>query len=389
MKKLTKEEFVFRAKEVHGDTYDYSKSVYVNQKTKVCIICSVHGEFWQLPNDHMRGIGCRLCSYKSISNKRRKNFSDFVNIAREVHGNKYDYSQSVYVNNKTPIKIICPIHGEFMQSPYHHLCGHGCILCGFDKTKSAITSNTDAFIEKAIQIHGNKYDYSKVNYTGNKNKVEIICPQHGSFFQTPDSHLSGRGCNQCKSEKARKILFGVGYYDIREPMSKGINRKIYHIWRAMLARCYSDRVQRKQPTYIGCSVCKEWFLFSNFKEYYINNAEEGWCLDKDILYKGNKVYSSQTCCFVPNEINVIIAGRKKKSNLPKGVKKTKYNRYQAAINKQYHDINLGTYSTPEEAFQAYKKAKEAWIKEVANKWKDKLNPNVYEALMNYQVEITD
>ena len=389
MKRLTTEEFISRSKEVHGDKYDYSKTVYVNQKTKVCIICPVHGEFWQVPDDHMRGVGCRKCGYVSASSKNRKILVDFINKAKQAHGDKYDYSQSVYINSKTPIKIICPIHGEFMQVPTIHVQGHGCMLCGFDRMKESITSNTEEFIKKARKIHGNKYDYSNVHYINDKTKVEIVCPIHGSFLQTPDCHLSGRGCNQCKSEKARKALFGVGYYDIREPMSKGINRKIYHIWRAMLARCYSDRVQRKQPTYIGCSVCNEWFLFSNFKEYYINNAEEGWCLDKDILYKGNKVYSPQTCCFVPNEINVIISGRKKKSNLPKGVKKTKYNRYQAVINKQYNDINLGSYPTPEAAFQAYKKAKEEWIKEVADKWKDKLKPNVYEALMNYQVEITD
>ena len=123
-KRLTTEEFITRAKEIHGDKYDYSKVNYVNSSTKVCIICPEHGEFWQTPVLHLRGYRCHFC-YGSV----KKTKEQFINEAKKVHGDKYDYSKVNYKGNKHKICIICNKHGEFSQTPLYHLQGHGCKLC--------------------------------------------------------------------------------------------------------------------------------------------------------------------------------------------------------------------------------------------------------------------
>ncbi|MEE3416938.1 MAG: hypothetical protein VZR53_16420, partial [Prevotella sp.] len=121
----------------------------------------------------------------------------FIEKAREIHADKYDYSKVNYVNNSMKVTIICPEHGEFEQTPANHLCGKGCLLCGRKQTINKRSSNTENFIIKAKEIHGDKYDYSKVNYVNNSTKVTIICPEHGEFEQTPASHLRGSGCPKC------------------------------------------------------------------------------------------------------------------------------------------------------------------------------------------------
>ena len=190
-KKLTQEEFVKRAKQIHGDRYDYSKVEYVDMHTKVCIICPEHGEFWQKPLTHLYsgGHGCIDCV-----NKRPHNKETFIKKSRQIHGDKYDYSKVEYVNNKTKVCIICPEHGEFWQKPEKHMNqGHGCPKCG---GTGKLTQKE--FIDKCKIIHHFKYDYSKVDYINTETKVCIICPEHGEFWQTPHSHLQGADCPFCK-----------------------------------------------------------------------------------------------------------------------------------------------------------------------------------------------
>ena len=183
-------EFIDKAKKIHGNKYDYSKVVYKNNYTKVCIICPEHGEFWQTPNNHLKGYGCSKCSGNC-----KKNNNDFITKAKNIHGDKYEYSKINYINSRTKICIICPEHGEFWQTPNSHLSGCGCPECkkNFHKTK-------EIFVLLSKQIHGEKYDYSKVEYINNSTKVCIICPEHGEFWQTPNSHLSGNGCPKCAIE---------------------------------------------------------------------------------------------------------------------------------------------------------------------------------------------
>lgn len=191
-KKLNRYEFIWKAIQKHGYKYDYRKVNYVDCKTKVCIICPEHGEFWQTPDKHINSKqGCYKCRNIIISEKLKNNINDFIFKARNVHGNKYDYSKVKYVNNFTKVCIICPKHGEFWQTPNNHY-KYGCYKCvGLNKT-------IEEFIKIAKEVHGNKYDYSKVKYKGAKEKVCIICPKHGEFWQTPDSHLNMKtGCPIC------------------------------------------------------------------------------------------------------------------------------------------------------------------------------------------------
>ena len=194
-KKKTKEEFIKEATEKHGDKYDYSKVHYVNSKTKVCIICPEHGEFWQEASGHLRGIGCPKCSGNYIPTTE-----EWVASARKVHGDKYDYSKVEYVNNHTKVCIICSEHGEFWQTPSAHLQGQGCPKCANETNGGRKRLSISSFIKKAREVHGDKYDYSKVEYDGAHTKVCIICPEHGEFWQTPNEHKKGCGCPNCSFE---------------------------------------------------------------------------------------------------------------------------------------------------------------------------------------------
>ena len=184
--------FINKAKKVHGDKFDYSKVNYVNSQTKVCIICPEHGEFWQTPAEHVRGKSCPLCANIKRGSKKRLTIEEFINKAKKVHGNKYDYSKVEYKNASTKVCIICPEHGEFMQIPMAHINGEGCPKCAGKMLK------TEDIIKKFKQVHGDKYDYSKVQYKRMDEKVCIICPEHGEFWQTPSKHiLRNQGCPKC------------------------------------------------------------------------------------------------------------------------------------------------------------------------------------------------
>jgi hypothetical protein len=125
----------------------------------------------------------------------------FIEKAKNIHGNKYDYSKIEYVNSKTKVIITCPLHGDFKQEPRHHINGSSCLKCGRITTETSRKLTTNTFINNAKNIHGNKYDYSKSEYVNNKTKVIITCPLHGDFKQRPDTHFNGGGCKKCSSEK--------------------------------------------------------------------------------------------------------------------------------------------------------------------------------------------
>lgn len=191
------QEFIKKSKSIHGNKYDYSQVVYSNNRTKVKIICPIHGEFWQMPYNHLMNKGCLDCSRQVSSQCINKNKNEFIDKATIFHKGKYDYSQIDYKNCKTKVKIICPIHGEFWQIPSNH-CKYGCNNCAYTKKSKAQARTIKEFLEKAKIIHKDTYDYSKVEYTHCHAKIEIICKKHGSFFQTANSHLRGRGCKECK-----------------------------------------------------------------------------------------------------------------------------------------------------------------------------------------------
>ena len=243
------------------------------------------------------------------------------------------------------------------------------------------------FISKSKAIWGDRYDYSKVEYVNNKHKVKIVCLDHGDFWIYPNRHTyHHQGCPQCKRiEKAYKIC-GIAVNDLY----LGHKSEFYPKWAAMIHRCYD----KKERTYLDCYVCDEWLLFSNFKKWaesLESGYQEGYHLDKDILVKGNKIYSPDTCCFVPHEINTLLI----KSNFIRGeccigVKRsTSSNKFEAYIKKHNKNIYLGSFDTEKEAFQAYKTEKEQYIKQVAKLYQKEMSDKIYNALLNYKVEYED
>ena len=259
------------------------------------------------------------------------------------------------------------------------------------------TLTTEEFIRRAREVHGDKYDYSKVEYKTNKDKVCIICPTHGEFWQRPDKHLLGRTtCKACSREKRKSPICGVGINDYEDVIYiNGQMIQSYRIWCGIIYRCYDSNFHKKHPSYSHCGVCDEWKYFSNFKGWFDEHYIEGWDIDKDLLLKGNKVYSPETCCFLPPEINCMLTkSDRKRGKYPIGVTfRIPRNKFRAQmsimVQEKKKKIHLGHFDSPQEAFQAYKIAKEAYLREVSEKWKDKLDKRAFEALYNYKIETTD
>ena len=269
MTKLSTEEFIKRARDVHGDKYDYSKVEYVNSTTKVCIICPIHGEFWQRPSHHTDGRGCKKCatevtatklrywtemkcfeeasrysdiksfrtqsedaynaalkhhwlkdytwlSYKidvSKPKKKRQSYTqeEVIEKLRSIFGRRYSYEKVVYKAMKVPITLVCHEkdsngieHGEFSMRPDNIFSSNqGCPRCYDDRRSRLQRKPIEKFIEEATKVHGGLYEYHKVDYVNGKTKVCIVCPIHGDFWQSPTNHLKGKGCPYC-SGNAKK-----------------------------------------------------------------------------------------------------------------------------------------------------------------------------------------
>jgi hypothetical protein len=198
----TTEEFITTSRLVHGDKYDYSHVRYKNNHTKVRIICPEHGVFEQIPMGHLKGYGCAACG-----GVLKGDTDSFIRKARKVHSDEYDYSHVNYVSAHLPVSIICQIHGEFMQKPSAHLNGARCFQCYGNPVET-----NESFIRKAQEIHGQRYDYSKIRYKNSQTKITIICPEHGEFKQKPNSHLNGRGCPDCAEFGFNPSKPAVVYY---------------------------------------------------------------------------------------------------------------------------------------------------------------------------------
>ena len=191
----------------------------------------------------------------------------------------------------------------------------------------------------------------------------------------------------------KKLVYGVGINDGKYPTTlNGLRTKEYRLWTNMLKRCYNEKFHEARPTYIGCNVSDNFKSYSYFYEWCQNQIGFGDCdfsLDKDLIYKGNKEYNPDNCIFIPEEINnVLIKSNAARGTLPIGVTKHGKN-YKAQCSYNGKGKALGTFSTPELAFNAYKTFKEAYIKELAEKYKDTIDARAYNALMNYEVHIDD
>lgn len=204
--KKTKEQFIIQAQEIHGDNYDYSNIFYIDTKTKIKIKCKkCNNIFNQSPGQHLKGCGCPNCAREKTKNAVTYTQEEWVLKANNRHNNQYDYSKVEYINSGTKVCIICPEHGEFWQRPASHLHGNGCSKCA-KKKQGPKRKTLQEFINKAQEIHNNKYNYNNTNYINSYTKVIITCPIHGDFEQKPASHLQGIGCPKCNASKGEIII---------------------------------------------------------------------------------------------------------------------------------------------------------------------------------------
>lgn len=197
----TTAQFVQDAHQAHGDKYDYSKVSYIGANKKVEIVCPEHGSFWQGACSHLRGHGCPECKRTALKEAFVKRTDEFIQDARQAHGDKYDYSQAEYTGAKSKVKIICPKHGPFMQAATNHTAGRGCHKCANEARRTGRLKDRREFIERSTATHSGFYDYSQAQYTGMTNRVKIICPKHGVFEQVASYHINGAGCPKCGTEK--------------------------------------------------------------------------------------------------------------------------------------------------------------------------------------------
>jgi len=198
---MTKEYFLTKSNIVHGNEFIYPDLTdIIKTRDKINILCKKHGIFQQNVAAHLRGQKCKKC----FNDKESLGFEEFEKKAKHKHNNKYVYDYNKYINNKTPIKITCPIHGVFEQRPDAHLQGNGCIKCAYEYRRELFQNKN--VIDAFKLVHDDNYDYSLVEYINNKTKVKIICPIHGVFKQTSYNHLRGFGCNICKLSVGEKKI---------------------------------------------------------------------------------------------------------------------------------------------------------------------------------------
>ncbi|MBP1325055.1 very-short-patch-repair endonuclease [Leucobacter exalbidus] len=309
-RRITPEEWIAKAIARHGDLYDYSKSVYLGSMLKVIIICRVHGEFTQRPQNHVnRGQGCVRCA-----GLYRPTTEEWIVQARGVRGEMFDYSKVVYINVDSPVTIICRVHGEFNQTPWVHLhCTHGCPRCGVDAMAQASRLGNDEFVSRAREVHGNMYDYSKVMYQGLGYSVTIICSEHGEFSQNAGNHLGGHACARC-----------AGLYNWSTPE-----------WIAVVREVHGDLYDYSETVYVNSTtmvtiICREHGAFRQVAKDHVKgvgcarcgggipHSSDEWIVRARITH-GNR-YDYSLVIYVNQATNVIIICRKhgKFSQNPRG-----------------------------------------------------------------------
>ena len=203
--RLTKDEFIQKAIEIHTSNYSYNNVVYVNANTKIIITCNIHGNFEQTAGLHLTGSGCHKCGKEKVANSQRLSLDKFIQKSKTIHQDKYDYSNVNYIDSITKISIICKLHGVFNITPSLHLYGSGCKLCGYQSAKQIRWLSRDEVISRMVYTHGNLYDYSSVIYEGYRIPVTIICKIHGEFKMDPSHHVRGSGCYSCNTYRSSKV----------------------------------------------------------------------------------------------------------------------------------------------------------------------------------------
>ena len=200
------DEFISKAKKVHGDKYIYDKVAYKGPRNKVIITCPIHGDFEQAPYNHLTGYGCLKCARDRVKeSKKEERKNRFIERSNNTHNGKYDYSKVEYDTRFSNVIITCPIHGDFRQRVDNHMYGKGCPICGKESMASKQTMTKEEFIIKAREIHGDTYDYSLLKFSKTHDFGDIICKKHGVFKQNLHNHLCGNGCPICANSEGSKM----------------------------------------------------------------------------------------------------------------------------------------------------------------------------------------
>jgi len=305
--------FIEEAIKIHGDKYDYSKVDYNLSSIPVTIICKLHGDFLQQPNNHLSGAGCFKCGHDM------KIFSteDFIKEAKKVHGNKFDYSESEYTKMNEKTVIICTkCNNSFQQTPSNHIThGEGCQICAAN-----YKSNTDEFIKKATNIHGDKYDYSKVDYINNHTNVVIICNEHGEFNQLPSCHLQGNGCIHCgiinsTNLQRKNIEDFINHANMVHNFKYDYSNVNYinaHTHIKIICPIH-DQFEQTPSSHLngsGCDLCKnktEAKLYEALKQIYptlVTQFKQAWCKNSN-----TKRYLPFDFCIPEHYIIIELDGR--------------------------------------------------------------------------------
>lgn len=302
------ETIIEKFKTIHGNKYDYSLVNFKKTTEKVIIICPEHGEFLQEPHAHLKGQGCPKCGVKKRTIIKTKNIDKFIEESTKIHMGKYDYSLVNYITNKIKVKIICPIHGEFLQTPKEHLRGYGCPKCGNSKKGCSKKLDTKKFIEKANKVHNNKYDYSEVIYENSNTPVTIICPKHGKFKQIPTIHLSGSECPECSLiKRSEKNILTTNDFINKAKQIHGdkydytkTDYKRYDIPIVITCKEHGDFMQKPTIHLSGCGCQKCGMLFSNYEielgDYIASIIGE----DKIIRNDRNILCGNELDIFIPS-----------------------------------------------------------------------------------------
>ena len=301
MKRLTTEEFVRRAKEVHGDRYDYSKTVYTKANQEVVITCKKHGDFKMLPYNHVTlGCNCQECSNVAKITEER-----FLKRAIEKFGNRFDYSLDSYVNSQTEIRIKCNSCGTiFKQTPNNHLQSlqGGCPTCRYKYVADAEKIPFDEFVRRAIETHGDKYSYHEETYTDISSKTTITCKKHGDFEQYAITHVNGCGCDYCAREAVGESLMLNTDIFVRRAKDKYGDRfdltdTIYKGWdKNVTIKCNTcgEYFEQKPNNFLrgfgcpNCNLSNGEAIIKNFLEDCSINFKQQYALPNEDLFCSNK-----------------------------------------------------------------------------------------------------
>jgi len=299
--KRTLKEFVKACNEKHGYKFDYSKfNLPKDKNDKTTVICPEHGKFYVNQYNHASGRdNCTLCNKEK---KRKEKESQLIEKAKRVHQDRFDYSEVDYRDSQTKVTIICPIHGRFYQHLLTHTnITHGCPKCSLEERAKKRTLTTDEFIKRSRKVHGDRYDYSKVNYEHHDKHVEIICPFHGSFFQPPTCHIEGAGCQVCNSGYYRdNRFFEDGFRGAYQPSTVYLVKMVNPVDGesflkiGFTRKCVDKRLESKN------TGPYEWETIDSIKTTLFNSLliENSFLSEfSDFKYKPNHYFCGHTECF--------------------------------------------------------------------------------------------